>query len=92
MSVFVTMTVKPPDPAKFEAAIKEEQGKKPKGLEMQFYGRVEGDPSTFVVGGVWGSHDDMHAHSEKIGDEFNAKAGTEGVEWETKVYQILGTS
>jgi hypothetical protein len=34
----------------------------------------------------------MHAYSEKTGDEFNAKAGTEGVEWETKVYQIVGSS
>lgn len=96
MSVFVTMTVKPPDPGKFEAAskesIKEDQKNKPKGLQMQFLGRVEGAPGTFIFGSVWDSHEDMHAHTEKIGDDFNAKAGTEGVEWETKVYEILETA
>lgn len=91
MGVYVTMTVRPPDPAKFEAASKEELAKGlPPGAKSQFLGKLEGDPGLFIWAGEWESHDAMHAYSEKTGDDFNAKAGTEGVEWETKVFQILG--
>ena len=89
MPVYVEMVVRPPDPAKFEAAAKESIGEKPDGLIEQWFGRLESDPGLYAFGGVWQSHDAMHAYSEKIGDEFNAKAGTEGVEWETKVWEIM---
>lgn len=88
MSVFVTMTVRPPDAAKFETAVKENFQRKPAGLEMQFYGKLESDPGLYVIGGVWDSHDSMHKYSDEVGEEFNKKAGTEGVEWETQVWSV----
>lgn len=87
MSVFVTMTVKPPDAAKFEEACRKEFGKGlPAGAKSQFWAKSENDPSLFVIAGEWESHDAMHAQSEKTGEQFNKDAGTEGVEWETHVW------
>lgn len=89
MSVFVTMTVKPPDPAKFEAAIKEDFAKGlPAGAKSQFWAKSENDASLYVIAGEWESHDAMHAYSEKVGDDFNSRAGTEGVDWETNVWHF----
>lgn len=93
MSVFVTMSVRPPDGAKFEVATKEHLARpRAKGLEMQFFGKKEDDPGTYILGGVWDSHESMHRYSDEVGEDFNARAGTEGVEWETQVYTILGTA
>lgn len=88
MSVFVTMTVRPPDQAKFEAACKEamKQGTPP-GAKSNFWAKSESDPGLYVWAGEWESHDAMHAFSEKTGDDFNKSAGTEGVEWETHIWQ-----
>lgn len=87
MSVFVTMTVRPPEAGKFEAAVKEEfsQGLPP-GAKTQFWAKSENDPGLYILAGEWESHDAMHAYSEKTGEDFNSKAGTEGVEWETHVW------
>jgi hypothetical protein len=29
----------------------------------------------------------MHEASEKYGDQFNAEAGTEGLEWDTRIWE-----
>jgi hypothetical protein len=34
----------------------------------------------------WDSHDAFHESSEEVGDEFNRRAGTEGLEWETHIW------
>lgn len=49
----------------------------------------ESDPNEVTMLGEWESHDQMHASSEKRGDEFQAEAGTEGLEWETRIWQKL---
>lgn len=87
MSVFVTMTVRPPDPMRFEEACRKAFSEGlPPGCTSQFWARSTNDPSTYVVAGEWENHDAMHEFSEKTGDDFNAMAGTEGVEWETHVW------
>lgn len=40
----------------------------------------------------WDGHDQMHAASEKYGDEFNREAGTEGLEWTTHIWHKKGES
>lgn len=91
MGVFVTMSVRPPDPAKFEAAIKEDFARGlPSGAKNGFWAKSENDPSLYIVAGEWDSHDAMHAYSEKVGEDFNRRAGTEGVEWETHVWHSGG--
>lgn len=37
----------------------------------------------------WESHDAMHRSSERRGSAFQADAGTEGLEWETRLWQRL---
>jgi hypothetical protein len=34
----------------------------------------------------------MHAASEKVGDDFNREAGTEGLKWTTHIWQKKGAS
>lgn len=91
MAVFVTMTVRPPDTTKFEAAAKESfaQGL-PAGCTSQFWGRLEEDPGIYIVAGEWESHGAMHKFSDEVGPKFNAAAGTEGAAWETQVFEIHG--
>ena len=37
----------------------------------------------------WDSHDAMMESSEKSGEAFQADAGTEGLEWETRIWHRL---
>lgn len=37
----------------------------------------------------WESHDAMHRSSERRGPAFQADAGTEGLDWETRLWQRL---
>lgn len=91
MSVFVTMSVRPPDPMRFETAAKQAfAAGLPPGCLSQRWGRMESDPGVYLIAGEWESHDAMHVFSEETGDAFNASAGTDGVEWETRVVEILG--
>lgn len=87
MSVLVQMTVRPPSIAKFGEAIEwmDSLGM-PKGLHSSRVYTDENDPGLVCVLQEWDSHDDFHASSEENGDEFNARAGTEGLEWETHIW------
>ena len=49
----------------------------------------ENDPNMVSLMAEWDSHDQMHASSEKRGEEFQAKGGTEGLEWETRIWHKL---
>jgi hypothetical protein len=40
----------------------------------------------------WDGHDQMHAASEKYGDDFNREAGTEGLDWTTHIWHTKGSS
>lgn len=91
MPVFVTMTVRPLDPARFEATLREFGMPGPAdGAGKHFVGRREGDPGLYIIGGEWESHEAMHRYTDRVGEAFNARAGTEGVEWETQVWEIIG--
>ena len=87
MSVLVEMTVRPPDYAKFTEALSwmDSLGT-PKGLHSTRVYRDQNDPGVVCLLQEWDSHDDFHASSEEVGDEFNRRAGTEGLEWETHIW------
>jgi heme-degrading monooxygenase HmoA len=87
MTVLVQMRVKVPDVERFIATSKrfnplmEEMGAKNQALYQ-----AENDPSEVTSMSEWDSHDQMHAASEKYGDQFNDEAGTVGIEWETRIW------
>jgi quinol monooxygenase YgiN len=49
----------------------------------------ESDPNEVTELERWQSHDHMHAAMEKYGDQFNAEAGTEGLDWETRIWERI---
>jgi hypothetical protein len=51
--------------------------------------QAEGDSGEVTLLEEWESHDSMHEASEKYGDQFNAAAGTEGLDWETRIWHKL---
>ncbi len=59
------------------------------GARNQHVYQSESDPNEVTSLAEWDSHDQMHAASEKYGDRFNAEAGTEGLEWETRIWHQM---
>jgi antibiotic biosynthesis monooxygenase len=49
----------------------------------------ESDPNEVTTFSEWESHDAMMAATDKFGDDFNREAGTEGIEWETRIWHVL---
>lgn len=90
MSVLVQMTVRPPSIEQFGDAVAwmDSLGM-PKGLHSSRVYRDENDPGLINVLQEWDSHDAFHASSDEMGDEFNRRAGTEGLEWETHIWADL---
>jgi hypothetical protein len=86
MAVVVTMEVGPVDWAKFESAMTWMNAQPAPGLRSNRVCRMESDPRMLLVLQEWDSHDAFHANSEKFGDEFNRRAGTEGLDWRTGVW------
>lgn len=90
MSVLVQMRVRAPDVERFKKAYEEwapmlgDFGGKSVGVYQ-----AESDPNEVTLLEEWESHDQMHEASEKYGDQFNATAGTEGLEWETRIWHRL---
>ena len=87
MSVLVQMRVRVDDVDRFKAAYEEwlpkmgEMGGTSVGLYF-----AENDPKEVSLLEEWESHDQMHEASEKYGDDFNRNAGTEGLDWETRIW------
>ena len=50
----------------------------------------ESDPTEVTTLSEWESHDAMMAATDRFGDDFNRDAGTEGLEWETRIWHLLG--
>jgi hypothetical protein len=50
---------------------------------------AESDPSEVCTFSEWQSHDAMMAATDTFGDDFNREAGTEGLEWETRIWHEL---
>jgi quinol monooxygenase YgiN len=84
--VLVQFRVKVPDVEKFKAAWLElEPLGKEDGARNQGLYQAESDPNELSMISEWGSHDEMHASSEKRGEEFQKKAGSEGLDWQTRI-------
>jgi heme-degrading monooxygenase HmoA len=86
MAVVVTMEVGPVDWSKFQAAMDWMNSEPQTGLASNKVYRSEDDPNKLLVVQEWDSHDSFHAASDKYGDEFNRRAGTEGLDWRTGVW------
>jgi heme-degrading monooxygenase HmoA len=82
----ITMEVGPVDWTKFQSALEWMNSQPAPGLRSNKVYRMEGDPSKLLMVQEWDSHDAFHASSEKVGDEFNQRAGTEGLDWRTGVW------
>ena len=88
--VLVQFRVKVPDVERFLATAKRFQPlMEQMGARNQSVYASEADPSEITTMAEWDSHDAMHEASEKYGDEFNAEAGTEGLDWETRIWHTL---
>jgi quinol monooxygenase YgiN len=90
MSVLVQMRVRAPDVERFRKAYAEWEPRLGDlgGKSVGVY-QAESDPNEVTLLEEWESHDHMHEASEKYGDQFNATAGTEGLEWETRIWHRL---
>ncbi|MDP9298529.1 MAG: hypothetical protein M3O98_07670 [Actinomycetota bacterium] len=87
MSVLVQMRVKVPDVDRFiETSKRFEPLMAEMGATNQALYQAESDPSEVTSMSEWDSHDQMHAASEKYGNQFNDEAGTVGLEWETRIW------
>ncbi len=52
----------------------------------------ENEPGLVSTISEWDDHDQMHAASEKYGDQFNEEAGTTGLSWTTHIWHKKGAS
>jgi quinol monooxygenase YgiN len=88
--VLVQFRVSAPDVEQFKAAaakfapIIEGLG----GLNHRAY-VSESDPNEVTTFSEWESHDAMMAATDEFGDDFNREAGTEGLDWETRIWHLL---
>jgi len=90
MAVLVQMRVKAPDVERFKATSEKFRPMMAEmGARNQRLYQSESDPSEVTTMSEWETHDEMHEASEKYGDQFNAEAGTEGIEWETRIWHEL---
>ena len=90
MAVVVQMRVTAPDVERFVATSKKfEPLMAEMGARNQRIYQNESDPNEFSSLSEWDSHDAMMAATDKFGEEFNREAGTEGLEWETRIWHVL---
>ncbi|MFN2543025.1 MAG: antibiotic biosynthesis monooxygenase [Actinomycetota bacterium] len=92
MAVLVQFRVKVPDTERFKKTVENlgpEMRKEPGFASFPGVYTAESDRSEVTDLEVWESHDHMHAASEKHGEQFNADAGTEGLDWETRIWKPL---
>ena len=88
MSVLVQFGVAGADPARMKKAVENmpEFQREPGFLGYPGAYVAESDPTEVTELELWESHDHMHASSEKYGEQFNAEAGTEGLDWKTWIW------
>ena len=85
--VLVQFRVRVPDVERFKAtqekyiSVMESLG----GRNPRAY-YAESDPNEVTTLSEWESHDAMMVSSDKQGDAFQADAGTQGLEWETRIW------
>ncbi len=86
--VTVQFVVRVPDVERFVATAKKfEQANIGMGARNPRVLVDENDPNVVSMMADWESHDAMHEASERLGDDFNREAGTEGLDWTTYVWQ-----
>jgi hypothetical protein len=88
MAILLTMQVGPVDWAKFKAAVDWGKGAPAPGRRYSRVYRAEGDGSKVLILEEWESHDHMHRYQEQVGEEFNRRAGTEGLGWQDQVWTL----
>ena len=88
MSVLLTMQVGPVDWEKFRAATEWGYNQKPSGLISGKIYRAEGDQSKVLVVEEWESHDAWHDYANKVGEEFQSRAGTAGLDWDDTIWVL----
>lgn len=88
MAILVTMQVGPVDWSKFKAAIDAGRSQPAPGRQSSRVFRMRSNPAQVLVVEEWDSHDSMHAYQDKVGDDFNRIAGTEGMEWQTALWDL----
>ena len=88
--VLVQFRVTVPDVDRFKAACEKWAGAfaEDGGRNFQLYSS-EANANELTMLQEWESHDAMMESSDKRGDEFQADAGTEGLEWETRLWHRL---
>jgi len=84
MSVLISMQVGPVDWEKFRAAVEWANAQSATGHISRRVLRAEDDPRTVLVIEEWESHEAFHKGADALGDEFNKRAGTEGLEWQDR--------
>lgn len=88
--VLVQFRIRVPDVERFKAtqekylSVMESHGAK---NPRAYY--AESDPNEVTTFSEWGSHDAMMEATDEFGDDFNREAGTEGLEWETRIWHVL---
>jgi heme-degrading monooxygenase HmoA len=88
--VLVQFRVHVPDVDRFKATAKkfEPVMERLGGRNHRAY-QAESDPNEVCTLSEWDSHDAMMAATDQFGDDFNRDAGTEGLEWETRIWHEL---
>ena len=91
MSVIVQYIVKVPDVDRFvTTSEKYAQTMEEMGARNGSVYEDENEPGLVSTMSEWDSHDQMHAASEKYGDQVNEEAGTEGLDWTTHIWNKKG--
>ena len=86
-SVIVWMTVSPPDWKAFSDTVAWAIDRpRPKGLHSTQVYRREGNPGLVLDIEEWDSHDIWMEFADGVGEEFNRRAKTEGLDWETFIW------
>jgi heme-degrading monooxygenase HmoA len=88
MAILVTMQVGPVDWAKFKSALDWGLAIPAPGRKYSHVYRAQNDPSRVLIVEEWDSHDAMHRYQDGSGEEFNRRAGTEGMEWQDQVWEL----
>ena len=90
VSVIVQFRVRVPDVDRFKAALEKWRPKfEADGARNAQLYTSESDPNEIGWFAEWDSHDQMMESSERYGEEFQADAGTEGLDWETRIWRRL---
>ena len=87
MAVLVQMRVTAPDIERFVATAKRFEPRfAGLGAEHQSVCQVEGGSGEMSLFAEWDSHDAMMAATDQLGEQFNDEAGTQGLDWETRIW------